>query len=43
MSLLSWNVFANDLKHARRRARVVFDLIMKTDPTFIAFQEVEDW
>jgi len=43
MSVLSWNVFSNDLKHARRRARVVFDLIRKTDPTFIAFQEVEDW
>jgi endonuclease/exonuclease/phosphatase family metal-dependent hydrolase len=43
MSSLSFNVFASDLKNARRRARTVFALIKRTDPTFIAFQEVEDW
>jgi len=43
MSTLSFNVFASDLKNARRRARTVFALIKRTNPTFIAFQEVEDW
>ena len=43
MSSLSFNVFASDLKNARRRARTVFALIKRTNPTFIAFQEVEDW
>jgi len=43
MSVLSFNVFASDLKNARRRARAIFSLIKRTDPTFITFQEVEDW
>jgi len=43
MSALSFNVFGSDLHHARRRARVIFRLIRRTRPTFIAFQEVEDW
>ncbi len=43
VSSLSFNVFASDLKNARRRARTVFALVKRTDPTFIAFQEVEDW
>jgi endonuclease/exonuclease/phosphatase family metal-dependent hydrolase len=42
-SVLSFNVFASDLKNARRRARTVFSLVKRTNPTFIAFQEVEDW
>jgi endonuclease/exonuclease/phosphatase family metal-dependent hydrolase len=43
ISTLSFNVFASDLKNARRRARTIFRLIKRTDPSFIAFQEVEDW
>jgi len=43
IAVLSFNVFAADLKNARRRAQTTFRLIKKTDPTFIAFQEVEDW
>lgn len=43
LSSLSLNVFASDLKNARRRAKTVFDLVRRTDPTFISFQEVEDW
>jgi endonuclease/exonuclease/phosphatase family metal-dependent hydrolase len=44
ISALSFNVFAADLHHARRRARQVFRTIKRAGyPTFIAFQEVEDW
>jgi len=43
ISTLSYNVFASDINHARGRAKQIFALIQHTDPSIIAFQEVETW
>lgn len=43
VTALSLNVFAADINRARARAHAIFALVEKTNPTFIAFQGVEDW